>query len=156
MSRECKIRIKIGNGSIQDAKTTWGFHLMESDDTVIAPIKDYEYEEYPERSNVDIYPYTTKKPFDYTCTLLAIGMEDVVNSTVKSFYDSLFEITPGVDLIKSLPITIYNDWKGVQVTGYVKTLPGKDYHPELSEHEKGAFLFDLTIFVADPKTLIPL
>lgn len=156
MSRECKIRIKIGNGEIQDAISTWGFHLMESDDIVVPPLKDYEYEQYPESAAVEMYPYTTMKTFDYSCTLLAIGNESTVNTTIKNFYDSLFEITTGVDLRRALPITIYNDWKGISVTGYVKILDGKDSYPKLTEHEKGAFLFDFNIFVSDPKTLLPL
>ena len=156
MSRECKIRIKIGNSSIYDAISTWGFHLMDSDDIVVAPLKDYEYQQYPESAEVEIYPYTTKKPFDYSCTLLAIGNESTVNTTIKNFYDSLFETTSGSDLLRALPLTIYNDWKGIRATGYIKGLEGSDSYPKLTEYEKGAFLFKLQIFVSDPNTLMPL
>lgn len=156
MSRECKIRIKIGGGEIQDAVTTWGLYLIDSDDTIIAPIRDYESIEYPEEAAAEIYPYTTLKPFDYKCTLLCFGDLDSVNDTVRAFYDSLFDTTSGNDVRKAEPITLYNDFKGVKVTGYAKTSDPKDYYPQLSEHEKGAFIFELVLFVADPKTLLAL
>jgi len=156
MARECKIRIKIGNGSIQDAITAWGLYLIDSDDTIIAPIREYESVEFPEEAKAEVYPYTTLKPFDYKCTLLCFGDLDTVNTTVRTFYDSLFTITPGVDLRQALEITIYNDHKGMQLTGYAKPVDSKDYYPQLAEHEKGAYLFDFVLYVADPKTLTPL
>lgn len=155
MSRECKIRIQIEAGTIQEAISTWGFHLMESDDTVVAPIKDYEIETYPETAHVEINPYTTLKPFDYTCTLLCFGALTQINTIVKNFFDSLFVID-GTDLRKAKEITIYNDYKGVKVSGYVKSLEGQDYMPKLIEYEKGAYLFDFVIFVSNPKKLLPL
>lgn len=156
MSRTCEIRIRIGSGTVQNAITAWGLYLMESDDTIIAPIREYEVQEYPEEAAPEIYPFTTLMPFDYKCTLLCMGDLDTVNATVRAFYDSLFTITPGVDLRQAQEITLYNDYKGVQVTGYVKTAEAKDYYPSLSEYEKGAFLFDFILYVADPKTLLAL
>ena len=156
MARDCKIRIKIGTGEIQDAITTWGLYLIDSDDTIIAPVREYESIEYPEEAAAEIYPYTTLKPFDYKCTLLCLGDLTTVNATVRTFYDSLFAITSGVDLRKAEQITLYNDLKGVRVTGYAKTNDPKDYYPQLIEHEKGAFIFEFVLYVADPKTLIAL
>lgn len=156
MARECKIRIKIGNGSIQEAVTAWGLYLMKSDDTIVAPIKDYEIQEFPESAKPEVYPYTTLKPFDYTCTLLCLGELTQVNATVKAFFDSLFTITSGVDLRQALEVTLYNDYKGVRVSGYVKPIEGKGYYPHLVEYEKGAYVFDFVLYVADPNTLMPL
>jgi len=155
MPRNCKIHIQISTGAVRDAESYYGFHLMESDDTVTAPLKDYEEQKYPESAAVEIYPYTTFKTFDYTCQLLAIGDSSTVNSSVHAFFDSCFEITAGVDLRKALPITIYNEWKGVRVTGYIKTNPEKGYYPKLTEVEKSAYLFELVLYVADPQTLQP-
>lgn len=156
MNRPCEIRIKIGEGTIQNAVEAWGLHLMDSDDTIIAPIKDYEVQEFPENDAPEVYPFTTLKSFDYKCTLLCIGNLDEVNATVSAFYDSLFTITPNKDLRQAKEVTLYNDYKGVRVTGYARTIEAKDYYLQLTEYEKGAFLFDFTLYVANPKTLVAL
>ena len=156
MSRTCKIRIQINGGTIKEASTEWGFHLIESDNTIVPPIRDYPIQEYPESANAEIYPHTTLKPFDYKCKLLCLGALTTINQTVKGFYDSLFTITTGQDLRQALPITLYNDYKGVKLTGYVKSVEAGDYYPEISEVEKGAYTFDFILYIADPKTLIAL
>lgn len=155
-ARLCKIRIQIGTGTVEEAITKWGLYLIKSDDTIIPPMKDYPTREYPESSAVEIHPYASLQSFDYTCTLLCLGALSTVNQTVRNFYDSLFTITTGKDLRQALPITLYNDYKGIKLTGYAKTAEGKEYYPKLSKAEEGAYTFDLTLFVADPKTLISL
>jgi hypothetical protein len=156
MARECKLRIQIASGAVQEAAATWGFHLVETDDTILAPIREYETQRYPESSAEEIWPYTVQEPFDYKCTLLCFGALSTLNSSLKTFYDSLFTITAGVDLRQAKPITLYNDYKAMKVTGYAKTVEGKDYYPELKEYEKGAYLFDFVLHISDPKTLIAL
>ena len=156
MARQCKVRIQIANGAIQEAQTAWGFHLMESDDTVVPPIREYEAISFPESAAEEIHPYTKFEPFDYKCTLLCFGTLTTINSTVRTFFDSLFTITSGVDLRQAKPITLYNDYKGVKVTGYAKSIEGQDYYPEVKEVEKGAYMFDFVLRVADPKTMAAL
>ena len=155
MARNCKIHIKIADGSIYDAETTYGLYLMDSDDLVVSPVKDYEVQSYPESAAVEIYPYTTKQPFDYKVSLLKIGDISTVNTSVNAFYDSLFEVSSGVDLRMAKSITIYNDWKGVQVTGYAKSSPSTGNHPNLIQVDQCAYLFDLILQVADPSMMIP-
>jgi len=155
MARPCKISIKIADGSIYDTETTYGLYLMDSDDLVIAPVKDYEVQSYPESAAVEIYPYTTKQTFDYKVTLLKFGDISTVNTSVNAFYDSLFEVSSGVDLRMAKAITIYNVWKGVQVTGYAKSTSATGNYPQLIEAEKAAYTFDLVLQVADPTTLVP-
>lgn len=155
MSRNCNLHIQIADASVHDAELYYGFHLMDSDDTVTAPVKDYETQEYPESAGVEIHPWTTLAPFDYACSMLAFGDASTVNSSVQSFYDSLFDVSTGTDLRQAKVITIYNEWKGMKVSGYAKTFPAKGYYPKLIEVEKGAYLFDLVLQVADPKTLLP-
>ena len=155
MRRDCRIYIQIESGPVVDAESELGFHLVESDDIVIPPIKDYEMQKYPESAAAEIYPYTTLDPFDYTCTILSIGELDAVNASVCAFYDSLFEIQPGSDLRKAKPVTIYNEWKGIKVSGYAKTSPAKGNHPNIVAYEQGAYLFEFVIFVSDPRLLLP-
>ena len=155
MPRECKLYIQIESGPIVDIQSALGFHLVDSDDTVVAPIKDYEVQKYPESAAVEIYPYTTLDPFDYSCTLMAVGPQSTVNASVRAFFDSMFEISGVSDIRKAKPITIYNEWKGVKATGYVKTSPAKGSYPNLVAYEQGAYLFEFIIFVSDPRLLLP-
>jgi hypothetical protein len=155
MARDCKIFVQIDDGDIVDVESVIGLYLIDSDDTVVAPVKDYEVQEYPESAAAEIYPHTTKKPFDYTCKMLAFGELPDVNTTVSNFYDSLLGITEGVDLRQAKKVTIYNEYKGVKVSGYAKTLSGTDYYPNLTKYENGAFIFDFVLYIADPRTLTP-
>ena len=155
MARTCHLSYRIENGSILDI-ATHGFHLVNSDDRLIAPIKDYEIQEYPEQSAAEIYPYASEKPFDYSVTLLAFGDEASVNATVRAFWDSLFAATERAAVKQAYPITLFNYWKGVQVTGYPKSADADAAYPELVEYESSAYTFNLTLFVADPTTIIPL
>jgi len=154
MSNECKVKIKVGNASIQDLEDVYGFYLLESDNTIVAPVKDYETQVFPESNSVEIYPFTSLKEFDYNCSFLCIGSLETINTTLIDFYDSLFTTTVGTDLREAKLITLYNNYKGVQVSGYAKSMNGKTFYPKLVEYEKGAYIFDLTIFVADPSTLM--
>lgn len=153
MARECKLSYRINGGTLTDI-STHGFHLVKSDDRITAPIKEYEVQEYPETAAVEIYPYTTKAPFDYEVTLLALGEFDQVNASVAAFVDSLFSASG--DLLQALPITLYNYWKGVQVTGYLKSSEPTEHRPKLTKYEQSAYVFTLVFYVADPTTLQPL
>lgn len=147
MPRTPKLSYRINGGALTNI-ATHGFHLVKSDDRITAPIKPYEEQRYPESSASEIYPHTVKDTFDYTVEILALGDYNTVNATVKSFWDSMFNGT------QAHPITLYNYWKGVQVTGYPKSADPSASYPRLAEYEKSAYIFKLTLYVADPETLI--
>lgn len=146
MPRTCTLSYRINGGALTECP----FHLVKSDDRIIAPIRDYEVQEYPESPAAEIYPYASKKPFDYTVKLLAFGDEATVVATVRAFWDSMF--SGGT----AYPVTLVNYWKGTQVTGYPKSADPDSYYPKLVEHESSAYIFDLTLYVADPTTLTAL
>lgn len=147
MARECKLSYRINGGALTDI-STHGFHLVKSDDRITAPIKPYEEQKYPESSASEIYPHTVKDTFDYTVELLALGDFDEVNAVVKTFWDSMFSGS------EAYPVTLYNYWKGVQVTGYPKSADPSASYPRLAEYEKSAYIFKLILYIADPETLI--
>lgn len=155
MPRTCNLSYRIENGSIIDI-AQHGFYLVGSDDRVLPPIRDYEKQEYPEYSAAEIYPYAAEMPFEYTVKLLAFGSDASVNATVRSFWDSLFDTSDRSVARKAYPITLFNYWKGVQVTGYPKSADPDKYYPAMVEYESSAYVFDLVLYVADPTTLIPL
>lgn len=125
------------------------FHLVKSDDRILAPIREYEVQEYPESPAAEIYTYASKKPFDYTVKLLAFGDEATVVASVRAFWESLF----APDGYTAYPVTLVNYWKGVQLTGYPKSAEPDSYYPMLIEYESSAYIFDLTLYIADPTTL---
>ncbi len=143
MPRQCSLSYRINNGAL----TPCPFHLVKSDDRIIAPVREYEVQEYPESPAAEIYPYASKKPFDYTVKLLAFGDEATVVASVRAFWDSMF--SGGA----AQPVTLVNYWKGVQVTGYPKSAEPDSYYPMLIEYESSAYIFDLTLYIADPTTL---
>ena len=154
MARNYKIHIKVGDASIYDAEVSQGLYLIDCDDLIVAPIKEYEEQVYPESAAVEIWPYTTKAAFDYKVTLCKFGDCSTVNASVNSSYDSLFDISSGTDLRMAKLVTIYNDWKGVQVSGYAKTSPSAGNYPQLVQQEQSAYSFDLVLRVADPSTMV--
>jgi hypothetical protein len=150
MPRTTTLSYRINGGAL----TACPFHLVKSDDRVLAPIKEYEEQKYPETAVSEIYPYTSKDTFAYEITFLAIGSFDTVNASVNAFYDSLF--TADGDLLHALPITILNYWKGIEFVGYATSPNTVNHYPELTEYEKSAYIFTIPFYVADPATFKPI
>jgi hypothetical protein len=153
MPRQCKLTYSISGEDAVDI-STHGFYLVKSDNTVIPPMRKYEEQSYPEHAASEIYPYTSYEGFDYSCTLLAIGAHDEVVSKVKEFWDSLFD--KASEPYQAHPVTLFNYWKGVQVSGYALSAQAESSYPKLTEYEKSAFLFNFVIRVSDPTTLVAL
>ena len=104
------IRINYG------ALTPCPFILVNPDDRIIAPVREYEVQEYPESPAAEIYPYASKKPFDYTVKLLAFGDEATVVAAVRAFW----EFPTCSDGAHNNLSTLVNYWKGVQGDGISK------------------------------------
>ena len=96
---------------------------------------------------------TTLKPFEYKLSLGYFGDEITANSTIQSFFNSLFSLTPGSDIMTALPLQVKNYWKGMKMTGYAKKWDGKTYS---IQGEAALVAFDLTIYVNDPRTFLPI
>ena len=96
---------------------------------------------------------TTLKPFEYKLSLGYFGDEITANSTIQSFFNSLFSHAPGSDIITAIPLQVKNYWKGMKMTGYAKNWDGKTYS---IQGEAALVAFDLTIYVNDPRTFLPI
>lgn len=145
-TRDCRLRYQVANGEVRDMQTM-GFHLMESPDILAPEKRSYEEEDYPERDGVKIYPYTVDKAFEYTVKLLYFGELETMNSAIRSLWNSFFEPTNNGDVKKALPVTIYNLYKGVKIVGYPTKMPGSETIVQVMQ---GAFIFELTLYVAEP------
>lgn len=153
-TRDCHIGLIIGSSTTEvNLVDEYGFHLLESPNFTIAPIRDYDIQEYPDSAEAEMDKRTTLKPFEYKLSLGYFGDEITANSTIQSFFNSLFSQAPGSDIITALPLQVKNYWKGMKMTGYAKKWDGKTYS---IQGEAALVVFDLTIYVNDPRTFLPI
>lgn len=153
-TRACHIGMIIGNSANEvNLVDEYGFHLLESPNFTVAPIRDYDIQEYPDSAEAEMDKRTTLKPFEYKLSLGYFGDEITANSTIQSFFNSLFSHAPGSDIITALPLQVKNYWKGMKMTGYAKKWDGKTYS---IQGEAALVAFDLTIYVNDPRTFLPI
>lgn len=140
------LRIQVGDGPIIQAEEAYGVYLTEGDIRLPLPIRNYEVQEYPETTAVDIYPVTKFEPFDYTVKLCCVAKgSDDVNSVIQQL-QSLF-LTPSGGMMRANVISIYDDYRHTKMVGYYKSIASTEFGRTESE----SFLyFDLTIYVSDP------
>lgn len=146
--RLCSIEISIEGGPKVDLIDTYDFHLLESPARVLAPIRNYETQAFPESAEPEIDRRTVKQPFDYQISLGCWGNEDEVNSNIRTFFNSLF--TEEGDILTAKEITLYNNYKNVQMTGFAKKWDEKTY---TIQGEKGLLVFDFVLYVNNPASL---
>ena len=146
--RVCSIEISIEGGKKIDLIDTYDFHLLESPARVIAPIREYEKQSYPESAEPEIDRRTVLQPFDYQISLGCWGNEEDVNSNIRAFFDSLF--TKNGDILTAKQITLYNNYKNVQMDGFAKMWDDKTY---TIQGEKGLLVFDFVLDVNNPTSL---
>lgn len=153
-TRDCHIGLIIGSSQTEvNLVDAYGFHLLESPHFNVAPIRDYDVQEYPDSAEAEIDARTTLKPFEYKISLCYFGDENTANATIQSFFNSLFSTTTGSDILTALPIQMKNYWKGMKMTGYAKKWDGKTYS---IEGESALVAFDFTLYVYDPRTFLPI
>ena len=153
-TRACHIGMIIGNSANEvNLVDEYGFHLLESPSFTVAPTRDYDIQEYPDSAEAEMDKRTTLKPFEYKLSLGYFGDEITANSTIQSFFNSLFSHVPGSDIMTALPLQVKNYWKGMKMTGYAKKWDGKTYS---IQGEAALVAFDLTIYVNDPRTFLPI
>lgn len=141
MPNECKMRIKIADNPTYGIDT-YGFFLAKSPNEVCFDPKDSNIviTDFPENDGDSFYvpSFVARKSFDYTISL--IFFDNTLNSAnkkISSFYNSLL----------GKQVVIYNDYKGVKVTGYIKSYKAGEFYRD----EKDLVLFDLTFYIPRPQ-----
>lgn len=153
-TRACHIGMIIGSSTTEvNLVDEYGFHLLESPNFTVAPTRDYDIQEYPDSAEAEMDKRTTLKPFEYKLSLGYFGDEIAANSTIQTFFNSLFSHTSDSDIMTALPLQVKNYWKGMKMTGYAKKWDGKTY---TIQGEAALVAFDLTIYVNDPRTFLPI
>ena len=146
--RVCSIEISIEGAEKVDLIQEYDFHLLESPARVIAPIREYEKQEFPESAVPEIDRRTVKQSFDYQISLGCWADENTVNANIRKFFDSLF--TADGDILIAKEIELFNNYKNVKMKGFAKKWDEKTY---AIEGEKGLLVFDFVLYVNDPTSL---
>lgn len=146
--------MKIGDAAEVSMKSQ-GFYLMESDKTIVPPLREYDEEDFPEYDGTYLDNRTTFKAFDYTIKFLCLGTEEQVTSKVYDFYYSLFTTSADSDIKVAKLLKIKNMYYLVQLDGYAKIINPKDYLTHCN-NEKDAYIFELGIRVNNPQSLNPI
>lgn len=148
MARNCSIEISIEKAAKINLINTYDFHLLESPARVLAPIREYEVQSFPESAEPEIDRRTVKQPFEYQISLGYWGNEATANSRIITFFNSLFTSKDGILTAKE--IELFNNYKNVKMKGFAKKWDEKTY---TIEGEKGLIVFDFVLYVNNPNTL---
>lgn len=148
--RDCSIEILIENVVRVNLLETYDFHLIESPAQIVAPLSEYEVQDFPESAAPEMDRRVVKQPFDYTISLGFWGPESELNARIRTFYNSLFSYTD-TDIMESKEVELFNHYKNVKMKGFAKKWDEQTY---TIAGEKGLLLFDFTLYVNDPNTLM--
>ncbi|MEG1289569.1 MAG: hypothetical protein RRY36_09125 [Bacteroidaceae bacterium] len=148
--RNCDIKIIIDNANTISLVNDYNIHLLESPATIVAPIRDYDIQSYPETAKAEIDTRTVLKPFDYRLLLGCSTNIENINQKIQSLFNMLFSHN-GTDVMGAKEIEIINEYKGIKMKGYVKQWDGKT----TTINEPYSFYsFELILYVNDPNTLL--
>lgn len=142
MSDNCKMRIKIGDDGATYGIDYYGFYLVKSPSTLGCDVKESNIVsvDFPEMDGDAFYipSSPSKKSFSYPISLVFFDNSlNSGNKKISDFYNSLL----------GKKITIFNDYKGVKIVGYVKSYKDGEFYRE----ERDVILFDLEFYVPRPQ-----
>ena len=146
----CDIKIKIGANDIS-LLDDYNIHLLESPAIIVAPIRDYDTQSYPESAEAEIDPRTVLKPFEYKLVLGCSSNTENINELISSLFKKFFIFGEG-DIMEAKEVEVINEYKGIKMKGYVKQWDGKTttISDPYSFHT-----FEFVLYVNNPKTLKP-
>lgn len=141
MAETGNMRIQIADGAIKDIGV-YGFYLGKSPDILATDIKDSNFviTDFPDEDGDSVYTpeVQKKKSFDYPITLIYFSKDiNTANAVINGFYE----------LLVGKLITIYNDYKKVIVSGYVKAYKDVSFYRK----EKDVVVFDLVFYIPKPQ-----
>lgn len=115
-----KVRIKIGDGAIEDTFTAHKLIYKESDHRVEAPIKKRDTTTYAEQAGEHTDPRTVQGAFDYKVQFIIDAQNTNlanVNVIIAAFNAKLYTQPANSDIRTYKEVTFYNDFKRVKITG---------------------------------------
>lgn len=146
------MRIKIGDGAIEDTFTAHKLIYKKSDNRTEAPIKKRDATSYAEKAGENTDPRTVQDAFDYKAQFIIDGQNTNlanVNAIIAAFNAKLYTQENNSDIRTYKEVTFYNDFKRVKIVG----LPEPIAEPTKMIRSKNGYDFaevELVIHVSDP------
>lgn len=146
------VRIKIGDGAIEDTFTAHKLIYKESDHRVEAPIKKRDVTSYAEEAGEHADPRTVQDAFDYKVTFIIDGQNtDLanVNAIIAAFNAKLYTQPANSDIRTYKEVTFYNDYKRVKIVGLPEPIAEcKELYRTVNGYD--CAIVEFTIRVSDP------
>lgn len=114
------VRIKIGDGAIEDTFAAHRLIYIDADNRTEAPIKKRDATSYAEQAGDNTDPRTVQDAFDYKVQFIIDGHDkDLkrVNSIIASFNKKLYTQEANSDIRTYKEVTFYNDFKPCKIIG---------------------------------------
>lgn len=114
------VRIKIGEGEIEDTFDAHKLIYMSSDHRTEAPIKARDATSYAEDAGEHTDPRTVQDAFDYKVQFIIDGRDkdlERVNSIIAAFNKKLYTQTANSNIRTYKEVTFYNDFKPHKIVG---------------------------------------
>lgn len=146
------VRIKIGDGAIEDTFAAHKLIYMAADHRTEAPIKKRDTTSYAEGAGEHTDPRTVQDAFDYKVTFIIDAQNKIlenVNAIVAAFNAKLYTQPANSDIRTYKEVIFYNYYKRVKIVG----LPEPIAEPKELYRTRGGYDFaqvELTIHVSDP------
>ena len=146
------VRIKIGDGAIEDTFTAHKLIYIDADNRTEAPIKKRDASSYVEKAGDNTDPRTVQDAFDYKAQFIIDGQDkDLkrVNSIIAAFNRKLYTQPTDSDIRTYKEVTFYNDFKPHKIVGIPEPIPEcKEFKKSRNGYEFAQVEFG--IHVSDP------
>ena len=146
------VRIKIGDGAIEDAFTAHKLIYMDADNRTEAPIKKRDVTTYAEQAGDNTDSRTVQDAFDYKVQFIIDGQDkDLkrVNSIIAAFNKKLYTQPANSDIRTYKEVTFYNDFKPCKIVGLPEPIAEcKEFKKSKNGYEFAQVEF--VIHVSDP------
>lgn len=147
-----KVRIKIGDGAIEDTFAAHKLIYMDADNRTEAPIRKRDVSSYVEQAGDNTDPRTVQDAFDYKAQFIIDGQDkDLkrVNSIIAAFNKKLYTQEANSDIRVYKEVTFYNDFKPHKIVGLPEPIAEcKEFKKSKNGYEFAQVEF--VIHVSDP------
>lgn len=146
------VRIKIGDGAIEDTFAAHKLIYIDADNRTEAPIKKRDVSSYVEKAGDNTDPRTVQDAFDYKAQFIIDGQDkDLkrVNSIIAAFNKKLYTQEADSDIRTYKEVTFYNDFKPCKIVGLPEPIAEcKEFKKSKNGYEFAQV--ELVIHVSDP------
>lgn len=146
------VRIKIGDGAIEDTFAAHKLIYIDADNRTEAPIKKRDVTTYAEQAGDNTDPRTVQDAFNYKVQFIIDGQDkDLkrVNSIIAAFNKKLYTQPANSDIRTYKEVTFYNDFKPCKIVGLPEPIAEcKEFKKSRNGYEFAQV--ELVIHVSDP------